>query len=76
VRSAIPIPRAKSTTRGPQRDASESSARTIAWLFTAATLLQPGRDETVAAVCPQHFTSASTINAGLCATTYSFESCG
>ena len=43
--SALAIARTKFTTRGPQRDAIESSMRTIAWLRTAEIVFQPGRDD-------------------------------
>ena len=43
--------RKKSTRRGPQREAIESSMRTIEPLFTAAIEPQPGRAATVDAFC-------------------------
>ena len=68
--------RANCTIRGPQREATSSSARTTRWCCTAVIVLQPGRAATVAASCPQHFVSARTIDLGFGATMYSAESCG
>src|SRR5437588_7930063 len=47
-RNAFPTPRTKSTTRGPQRDATESSTAMTDPVRTAAMPLQPGRFATVA----------------------------
>ena len=62
--------------RGPQREAIESSIRTIVPVRTALTLDQPGREATVLGSVPQHVMSASTMRSGLCETTYSAESFG
>ena len=74
--SADDIARKKSTSRGPQREAIESSTRTIEPVRTALTRSQPGRAATVDAFCPQQTVSASTMRSGLAETTYSAESCG
>jgi len=50
LRAAAAIARAKSTTRGPQREATLSFTAITRWFFTAAIPLQPGRAATVAAV--------------------------
>ena len=74
--SAEDIARKKFTRRGPQREAIESSMRTIEPVRTALMRSQPGRAATVEGFCPQHTVSASTITSGLAETTYSAESCG
>ena len=74
--SAAAIARTKLTMRGPQRDAIESSTRTIVPVRTAATFFQPGRAATVRGDCSQQAMSASTTMSGLCETTYSAESFG
>src|SRR5207247_4710109 len=74
--SAAATARTKSTIRGPQRDASESSIRTIVPLRTAATWLHPGRAATVCGVWAQQRMSARTTMSGLCDTTYSGDSLG
>src|SRR5262245_28404959 len=66
----------KFTTRGPQRDATESSIPTTRWVRRAAMPLQPGRLAIVAADWPQQRVSASTIRPGFCARMYSPDSCG
>src|SRR4029077_13458667 len=66
--------RTKLTIRGPQREAIESSMRTIVPVRTAATFFQPGRAATVCADCAQQLMSASTTMSGLRETTYSAES--
>src|SRR5262245_4013973 len=70
------IARKRFTRRGPQREAIESSTRTIEPVRTALILSQPGRAATVDAFWPQHTVSARTIRSGLDETTYSAESCG
>ena len=62
--SAVPIARTRLTSRGPQRDAIESSSRTTEPERTAAIRDHPGRDATVRALCAQHTVSASTIRSG------------
>ena len=74
--NAAATARTKSTMRGPQREATESSTRTIARSRTAEMFRQPGRALTVLAFCPQHLPSASTITDGFAARMYSAESCG
>ena len=68
--------RKKSTNRGPQREAIESSMRTTEPVRMALIRSQPGRAATVDAFCPQQTVSASTMMSGLDETTYSAESCG
>src|SRR5438034_115322 len=75
-RSTFATDTTKFTTRGPHRDATESSMPTTRWLRTAAIPPQPGRLATVAADCPQQRVSASTISPGFEETMYSAESCG
>ena len=53
-----------STSRGPQREAIESSIRTIEPVRTALIRSQPGRAATVDAFWPQHTVSARTIDVG------------
>src|SRR5262249_44371960 len=74
--SAAATARTKSTIRGPQRDAIESSMRTIVPVRTAATRLHPGRAPTVRGVWAQQRMSARTTMSGLCEPTYSGESFG
>ena len=74
--SADDIARKKFTRRGPQREAIESSMRTIEPVRTALTRSQPGRAATVDAFWPQQTVSARTMMSGLSETTYSAESCG
>src|SRR6266542_5588662 len=64
------------TTRGPQRDATESSITTTERVRTAATPLHPGRLATAAADCPQQRPSARTIRPGFAERMYSAESLG
>ena len=68
--------RKKFTSRGPQRDAIESSMRTIDPVRTALMRSQPGRAATVDGFWPQQTVSARTITSGLEDTMYSAESCG
>src|SRR5690348_9337283 len=75
-RSAFATAWTKFTTRGPHREATESSIPTTRWARTAAMPLQPGRFATVVADCPQQRVSASTITAGFWARMYSPDSCG
>src|SRR4029077_19292772 len=67
--SAPATARTKLTIRGPQREAIESSIRTIVPVFTAETFFQPARPATVRGPWPQQRMSASTTMSGLCATT-------
>jgi hypothetical protein len=64
------------TTRGPHRDATESSTAITARFRTAAIPLQPGRAATDAGDCPQQRVSASTTKLGFAPMMYSFESFG
>jgi len=66
----------KSTTRGPQREATSSSRATTPPLLTAVSWSQPSRAATVLAVWPQHLVSARKIRSGSALTTYSADSCG
>src|SRR5205807_358993 len=68
--------RAKSTMRGPHREAMLSSIAITRWCRTAESPLQPGRAPTVDAFWPQQMESARTITSGFAATMYSAESCG
>src|SRR5207247_9263654 len=74
--SALATASTELTTRGPHRDAIESSIRTIAWFWTAVTFPHPGLAATVAGVWPQQRVSASTIRSGFASRMYSPESCG
>jgi putative transposase len=68
--------RTRSTTRGPQREATSSSSATTSPLRTAASCDQPGRVATDCALWPQHFVSARKTRSGLDSTIFSADSCG
>src|SRR6476619_6551901 len=74
--SAEDMARKKFTSRGPHRDAIESSTRTTDPVLTALMRSQPGRAATVEAFWPQQTVSARTMRSGLAETTYSAESWG
>src|SRR5207249_4707294 len=76
VLSALATASTKLTTRGPHRDAIESSIRSIASCWTAATFPHHGLASPVAGAWPQQRVSASTIRSGFASRMYSPESCG
>src|SRR5690606_1345561 len=62
--TASPMAFARSTTRGPQREAMSSSSSMTRSFLTAVRFFQPGRWARVSLFCRQHFTSARKIRSG------------
>ena len=68
VSSAAAIAAAKSTTRGPQREATSSSSSITPLPVTALRASQPGRSATVSADWPPKLVSARKITSGSAST--------
>src|SRR5690606_7528433 len=73
---ASTIARRRSTTRGPQRDATSSSSSTTRPSRTAVRSAKPGRAASVSAFWPQHGASARKMKSGSASTRNSRDSCG